>query len=104
MNFSFWITAILTFITILGIVLLYQTLPPFLPLYNHMPWGYGRLGKTYEIFLPSTTVIFISIINITLGFKLMEKNPLLTRFLFVTMTILSVFSLIFVFKLIFLTL
>lgn len=101
---SFWVTIILLVITLGAIAVIYINLPPFLPLYNHLPWGYGRLGKTYELFIPPLVVIFVGIVNTFLGTKLLEKNPLLARFLFVTMLGLAACTAIFVARLIFLVL
>jgi len=103
-NFSFWVTVVILLITLIGIIFVYTNLPPFLPIFNHMPWGYGRIGPRYQIFLPVILISLISIFNYIFGLKIIEKYPLLTRFLFVTTAILAFFSLIFEFKLIFLTL
>lgn len=69
-----------------------------------MPWGYARLGKTYELFIPPIVIAMVCIINTSLGIRLMEKSPLLARFLFLTMVALALFAFIFIGRLIFVTL
>lgn len=95
---SLWISSSLVLLVIAGILALYRQLPPFLPLYNHEPWGYQRLGKTYEIFVPILLSTILITSNIFLGTYLLKKNPLLARFIFVTNTVLSFFILIFVMR------
>lgn len=95
---SFWISTSLLVLVIASIGLLYRQLPPFLPLYNHEPWGYQRLGKTYEIFVPILLSMVLIGTNIFLGMYLVKKNPLLARFIFITNTALSFFILIFVMR------
>lgn len=101
---SFWLTIVIVILTSLGIGLSYSNLPPFIPLYNHMPWGYARLGQTYELFIPPLIVVGMSIVNYIFGIKLLGRISLLARFLFITTFILSLFTAIFVARLIFITL
>lgn len=100
---SFWITIILLVIMTIGILLVYTSLPPFLPLYNHMPWGYARLGKTYELLFLPISLAVICLINCLIGLRLITTSPLLVRFLFLTTAILAFFTSIFIGRLIFLT-
>ena len=98
LNLSFWVTSILILLMIATIVISYTNLPPFIPLYNQMPWGYARLGRSYELFLLPAAIIGITVINVTVGAKLIEKVPLLARFLFISMTVLSFFTYIFIIR------
>lgn len=104
LNICFWTTIILVCLMIGTIAISYTNLPPFLPLYNQMPWGYERLGKAYEIFLLPAGILFITILNTIIGIKLVEKIPLLARFLFISLTMLSLFTYIFILRMIFLVL
>lgn len=100
-NVAWWSTCVgisLLLLVLSGILVLYRQLPPFLPLYNHQPWGYQRLGKTYEIFVPLTLALLLMVSNTVLGSYLLRKNPLLARFLFVTGTSLAFFVMIFVMR------
>lgn len=101
---SFWITIVTIILMIIAISVSYTNLPPFIPLYNHMPWGYGRLGRTYELFLLPVSILAVCIVNTVVSIRLAEKSPLLVRFLFLTMVSVAIFSCIFVGKLIFVTL
>lgn len=95
---SFVVSFCLLFLIVGGVGVLYNQLPPFLPLYNHEPWGYQRLGKTYEIFIPILLSFVLITANLALGTRLLEKYPLLARFIFVTNTALAFFVLIFVMR------
>lgn len=95
---SFWVSISLLILVIISIAILYRQLPPFLPLYNHEPWGYQRLGRTYEIFVPILLSISLIVSNVFLGTYLEKKNPLLARFIFITSAALSFFVLIFVMR------
>lgn len=101
---SFWIT-ILLFVVAVGLVgIFYLSLPPFLPLYNHMPWGYARLGRTYEIFIPLGMTLIFSLTNTYLAVTFRGKEPLLSRFLFVANITIWFFMCLFVIRLLQVTL
>lgn len=104
LSWTFWTTIVFVLVMIVLIGVFYTNLPPFLPLYNQMPWGYDRLGHAYELFLLPFSTLFICIINTTIGIRLMSKVPLLARFLFLTMAGLALFSCIFLVRLVFLVL
>ncbi len=95
---SFIISFSLLLFVVAGVALLYRQLPPFLPLYNHEPWGYQRLGRTYEIFVPILLSLILILSNLFLGTQFLKKNPLLARFVFVTNAALAFFVLIFVMR------
>ncbi|HEX7042252.1 MAG TPA: hypothetical protein VF189_03290 [Patescibacteria group bacterium] len=96
--YSTLMSCIIIFFVLVGIGILYQQLPPYLPLYNHLPWGYERLGHTYEIFIPIAFGTLLILGNIIIGLYLLKKNPLLGRFLFFTNAAISFFVLIFVMR------
>jgi len=104
LNWSFWTTVVIVVITIISIGISYTNLPPFIPLYNQRPWGYARLGNTYELFIPPFVVFCLLLLNCFVGLRLTEKAPLLARFLFITLVGLALFTCIFVERLIFTTL
>ncbi|MDO8657933.1 MAG: hypothetical protein Q7K55_04285 [Candidatus Levybacteria bacterium] len=62
----------------------YINLPPYIPLYNQMPWGEKRLGEKPEIFLPVLIATFIFIFNMILVIFLYKKIPILARILCIT--------------------
>lgn len=96
---SFWLTNTLFFAILVGLGILFRFLPPYLPLYNHMPWGYARLGTNLEIFVPFLTALILTAFNTFLAVRLREKNPLLARCLFFANFSLGIFTVIFFFRL-----
>ena len=89
----------LLIITLITVAITYRLLPPFLPLYNKMAWGYTRIGNTYEIFIPILIAIIFLVINSYFGVAFQRKIPLLARFLFLTALGVTIFTAIFIFKL-----
>ena len=51
-TFAGFLLSILLLLGIRYIIFSYIHLPPFLPLYNKLPWGYERLGEKSDIFIP----------------------------------------------------
>lgn len=96
---SFWLTNSIFIIILVCIGVFFRLLPPYLPLYNHMPWGYARLGTRLEVFVPFLTALLLTILNTFLAVTFREKNPLLSRFLFFANFSLSIFTIIFFFRL-----
>ena len=96
---SFWICVFLFTIDFLTTGLLYRSLPPYLPLYNHMPWGYERIGNTIQIIIPLLFPFCLFIGNIFYATSIHEKNILLSRFLFITNICLALFTTIFLARL-----
>lgn len=72
----------------------YTILPPFIPLYNQMPWGEARLGEKLEIFIPIATVGLIMLINILICSVVYKKMPLIARLMCIS-TVLASFLLLF---------
>lgn len=69
-------------ITILIFILFfYGRLPPFLPVFNQLPWGEQRLGPTITIFVPVVAALLILIINIFTSAVAYNKVPLVSRML-----------------------
>lgn len=97
--YSFWLSIILFFIALVIVALTYAHLPPFLPIFNKLAWGYARLGNTYEIGIPLGIPIGLSILNIFLAKFFYSKTPLLSRFLFLVTLLLALFTCIFIIKL-----
>jgi hypothetical protein len=76
--------------------ILFFSLPPFLPLFNQMPWGEERLGSRLEIFLPILITMLFFVINIFLLMRLYEKMPLISRMLSITSLLITALSFIFI--------
>lgn len=97
----FWsFTASLSLITIYLFlaILFYRFLPPFIPLFNQLPWGEERLALRIEVFIPVIVVLLISIFNVFIAKNLYEKIPLLSRILSVTGILVTLFAFIFILK------
>lgn len=103
-SWAFWLTIVFLVISIGIVAVVFTKLPPVLPIYNKMAWGYARLGATYEIFFPILLAFALFVGNIIFAKYISGKVPLLTRFLFLTSLSLSVFVAIFIVKLIFVVL
>lgn len=80
------------------IVLFYLRLPPYLPIFNQMPWGSSRLGTRIEIFLPLFITAAFFVFNYMLLTKLYEKTPLVSRILSITTLLITTLSCIFLFQ------
>ena len=80
------------------IALFYFSLPPFLPIFNQLPWGEERLGREIEIFLPLAISISFFVFNFFLLNQLYEKMPLVSRILGITTFLIAIISFIFTFQ------
>lgn len=94
------ISLILIIFSLTIVILSYVNLPPYLPIYNSLSWGYSRVGQKLEIFIP----IFISLlffgINIFVGRYVYRKTALLARMSCATTGIVSFISTFFIVKII----
>jgi len=98
-GWSFSTSSLLFLVTLFAILIRYRDLPPYLPLYNKLSWGYARLGNTYEFFLLPSLILFLLILNTFFGLFFQQKMPLLSRFLFVTTLSAALFATFFTLKL-----
>jgi len=80
------------------ILFFYRNLPPFLPVFNQLPWGQPRLAPPWGIFIPSLISLCILITNIILSSVLYKKTPLVSRLLAVISFIIALLTLLFVFR------
>lgn len=100
---TFWNFFLSLFLVIISIVyasIMYTRLPPVLPIYNRMPWGYQRLGERIEIFIPISLVSIFFIANILLTTYIYNKLPLIARLISVSTFTISLCASIFVIKVI----
>ena len=61
---AFFINIFFVILTIVYILSSYRKLPPFIPIFNQLPWGEQRLGVTFTIFIPVLVAFLILAINI----------------------------------------
>lgn len=80
------------------ILILYAKLPPFVPLFNQMPWGVARLGTKDQMFIPLFITTMTLMVNISIGSYVYEKMPLVSRILCITGLLIAVFTLLFTIK------
>ena len=83
---------------LLYIIIAFSYLPPFLPLFNQMPWGEERLGIKIEIFLPFIIGLSFFFLNLLLALRLYEKMPLVSRILSITSMLINILAIIFVIR------
>lgn len=87
--------ALLLVLTIVTIYYFFK-LPPFIPLFNQLPWGLERLTDKLGIFLPLATSVSFFIINLIVGAATYEKMPLVSRILSITSLLISLLTFIFI--------
>ena len=77
----------------------YKNIPPFLPIFNQLPWGNERLTQTNGIFIPIFLFLCVYIFNFCFVLFLYKRNnPLLGRVIASVTLLLSVMSFIFILK------
>lgn len=88
----------LTAISIIIIGFYYNILPPFIPLFNQMPWGEQRIMRTLWITLiPSIALLFLGI-NLFFASKIYKNVPLIARLFSVTSFLISILAFLFVIR------
>ncbi len=97
---SLMFSCLLYAIAIVVVAFSYHNLPPFLPLFNKLAWGYTRLGRTYQISIPIILPLFLSFGNIFLEKYVYGKVPLLARLLSLISLLLALFTCVFIIKLV----
>lgn len=97
---GFLISSIFIVLTIVTTLLFYRSLPPFIPLYNQLPWGESRLGTRIEIFTPSLIGIIVLGANIIFSSLFYSKIPLVARMFSITSLLVSLLLLLFIIRLI----
>ncbi|MDO8620974.1 MAG: hypothetical protein Q7R31_01700 [Candidatus Levybacteria bacterium] len=90
----------LVIITCALIALYYHNLPPFIPIFNQLPWGEQRLGSTATIFIPPLIAFIIFICNIIVAGLAYEKIPLVSRMLATVSLLASILIFLFIVKVI----
>ncbi len=94
---------VILILTVFYILFNYKNIPPFIPIFNQLPWGNERLTPTLGIFIPIILFTFIFIFNIIFSGLLYNKsNPLLARIIASVNLLLSVMNFIFIIKTVFL--
>lgn len=76
----------------------YKGFPPFMPIFNQLPWGMPRLAPPLGIFFPSLISFFVLVLNIFLSSFIYKKTPLVSRMLAVTSLLIALLTLLFVIR------
>lgn len=85
-------------ISIIIIAFYYNSLPPFIPLFNQMPWGEQRIIRTLWIALiPSIALVFLGT-NLFFANRLYKTIPLIARLFSITSFLISVLAFLFVIR------
>lgn len=95
---GFNISLLLTFLTILFILINYRNLPPFIPIFNQLPWGAQRLTVTPGIFIPIAVFGIIFIVNLIFTSFVYPKNPLLARIVAATTFLVAIINFLFIIR------
>lgn len=82
------------------LLIVYRFLPPYVPIYNQLPWGVERLGSRLELFLPFALTVVLLFVNLIIMNLLYEKLPLLSRMLGVTTLLTALLGIIFTLRII----
>lgn len=92
------VSLVLTFISFITIILYYNSLPPFIPLFNQMPWGEERITKTIWIFIiPGISIVFF-ILNLIFAKYIYLRIPLIARLFSMTSFLISVLTFLFIIR------
>jgi hypothetical protein len=95
---SFFGSIFIIFLSVVYILFYYSNLPPFIPLYNQLPWGEQRLAATSGILIPSLLGFVIFIFNLILSSIIYKKIPLISRMLSVTTLLIALLTFLFIIR------
>ena len=95
---GFILSLLLIVLSAVFIAYFYGKLPPFVPIFNQLPWGNDRLTETIGIFLPVVLLFAIFIFNLIFTSSVYDKNPLIGRFVAATTFLISVMNFIYIVK------
>lgn len=97
-RFGFLGSLVLSFLIFFYILLTYKNLPPFIPIFNQLPWGEQRLGIALTIFIPILIDWATIILNLFISVLLYKKMPLVSRILATTTFVVTALTFLFVVK------
>jgi len=95
---AFLINFFLIVATIVFILFFYGKLPPFIPIFNQLPWGEQRLGSQITIFIPILVSLSIFAINIIISASIYKKIPLISRMLAAISLLAEILTFLFIIK------
>lgn len=99
---TIWLSIIssllLTVISLFLVLLFYHNLPPLVPLFNQLPWGTDRLIDKFGLIIPCLIGLGIIIGNAVVTKYVYEKMPITARMLNITTLLITLLTLVFVFR------
>jgi hypothetical protein len=98
---GFILSFILDIVTFIYILFNYKSLPPFVPIFNQLPWGDQRFTETSGIFITTIIFSFLFIANFIISLLIYNKSPLIARILAATSLLLAIMNFIFIVRTIF---
>ncbi len=100
MSGGFFLTFITIFISLIYILINFGSLPPYIPLFNQLPWGDQRLGTSIMIFIPLGVAFFIAACNMLICYFIYKKSQIISRMLAVTNILIAFLSFLFIIRVI----
>jgi hypothetical protein len=98
---GFIISFLVGIFTLLVVIVVFKSLPPFIPIFNQLPWGEQRLTETVGIFIPLVVFAFIFVFNLSFTSLVYSKNPLIARIVAAVTLIIAIMNFVFIAKTIF---
>lgn len=98
---GFLISFLLIILSIGFIAFYYKSLPPYIPVFNQLPWGEARITPTFGIFIPIAIYFGVFITNIIFTSAVYMKNPLIARIVAATTLLIGILNFIFLVRTVF---
>ena len=95
---GFLLTFITVFLAFVYILISFGSFPPYIPLFNQLPWGDQRLGTSIMIFIPLGIAIFIAISNTFICYFIYKKSQIISRMLAVASVLIAFLSFLFILR------
>lgn len=95
---SFILNSVIVLFSFFYILLYFKNLPPYIPIFNQMPWGEQRIEKTIWIFVIPVITFIILATNLTLSSSFYKRDPLISRLFSITSFLISTLALIFIIR------
>lgn len=95
---AFFANIFFIILTLAYILIYYGKLPPFVPIFNQLPWGEQRLGSTLTIFIPVGVSLVIFAINIFISAFIYKEIPLISRMFAAISLLAGILTFLFIIK------
>ncbi|MBI2430634.1 MAG: hypothetical protein HYV39_01315 [Candidatus Levybacteria bacterium] len=89
---SFLATIALILLHVLLLLFSFSKLPPFLPLFNQLPWGEARISDKTQLFIPLALATAVFLSNLIASYFIYMRMPLVARFLLATTLLVAFFA------------